>query len=228
MEPINKEENSRQSSWPLWTAIIVGLIFFGWIWGVASSAGWVGSFDRTVSRIAGHSPGAVATARFASKIGETKIMLILSIIIAIVFWLVKQRMAALFMVTAEILTLACNLLLKDTIRRARPAVQHLAAANGYSFPSGHSSSSMALFLALALLCTLLIKRRPWRIALFVILLIVPLIIGWSRITVRVHFPSDVFGGFLEGIFFTLAAYAFFRDRIRPQQKIQSKFNLREN
>lgn len=140
-------------------------------------------------------------------------MVIWTVLAAVIFWLCKQHMAACFVALAQILANGCNYWLKNTIRRARPTAKHLVVAHGFSFPSGHSCSSMTLFLCLALLCLLLIKRKPWRISLFIILLIIPLIIGWTRITLHVHFPSDVFGGYLEGIFFTSAVFAFFRQRI---------------
>jgi undecaprenyl-diphosphatase len=156
---------------------------------------------------------AISFAQHVTVIANTKLMVIWTVLAAVIFWLCKQHMAACFVALAQILANGCNYWLKNTIRRARPTAKHLVVAHGFSFPSGHSCSSMTLFLCLALLCLLLIKRKPWRISLFIILLIIPLIIGWTRITLHVHFPSDVFGGYLEGIFFTSAVFAFFRQRI---------------
>jgi undecaprenyl-diphosphatase len=211
-----KDNIKRETSCPLWIAIIVGIIFLGWIYAVANSAGWIHSFDQAlISTLASKNASAISFAQHFTVLANTKVMVVLTTLAAIIFWLCKQHNAAYLIASAQILTSGCNL--KNTIRRARPTVKHLVSAHGFSFPSGHSCASMALFLSLALVCLLLIKRKPLCICLFILLLIIPLIIGWTRITLHVHFPSDVCGGFLEAIFFTTAAYAFFSNRILQEQ-----------
>lgn len=213
-----KDKINRNVSWPLWTALIIGIIFLGWIVAVTTSANWIHDFDQTlISLLASKNATAISFAKHITVIANTKAMVVWTILAAIIFWLCKQHMAACFVALAQILANGCNYWLKNTIRRARPTVKHLVVANGFSFPSGHSCSSMTLFLSLALIAWLLIRHKPWRISLLIVLLIIPLVIGWTRITLHVHFPSDVLGGYLEGIFFTCAAFAFFRDRILQEQ-----------
>lgn len=87
-----------------------------------------------------------------------------------------------------------NEIIKPLVARPRPFHQAelellLGPPGGYSFPSGHTSSSFATATAIFLK-----DKRLGTAAL-----IVAALIGFSRLYFCVHFPSDVFFGLLEGI-----------------------------
>ena len=65
----------------------------------------------------------------------------------------------------------------------------------YSFPSGHTTS-VYMFAGLLIFT---ITTNVWRF----VLILIPLIVGISRIMVGAHWPIDVFGGIISGL---LAAY----------------------
>ena len=87
--------------------------------------------------------------------------------------------------------------LKEIIRRARPdGLIPALAQPGFSFPSGHATASMVLY---GFLAFLLCREYPHRRKLVVLItLITILIIGFSRLYLGVHFPSDVIGGYALG------------------------------
>lgn len=88
-----------------------------------------------------------------------------------------------------------NLILKELIQRPRPDGFRLISETGYSFPSGHSMVSMALFGIIIWLIWRYHKHDIFRIlwcALFAVLI---LAIGISRIYLGVHYASDVLAGF---------------------------------
>lgn len=66
----------------------------------------------------------------------------------------------------------------------------------------------ALFGVLIILTILLVKNKFWKTLLIIIWTLFPLLIGYTRIFVHVHYPSDVFGGWIEGITFVLLGYSF--------------------
>jgi undecaprenyl-diphosphatase len=66
-----------------------------------------------------------------------------------------------FVLLARYGALATETLLKDTVRRPRPVLEHaFATASNSSFPSGHATGSAAVFVGLAVL--LLAQRRTAR------------------------------------------------------------------
>ena len=66
------------------------------------------------------------------------------------------------------------------------------AAQGYSFPSGHSSSAVSVYGSLAA------HEKRSRL-LWVLAFLLPLLVGFSRVVVGAHYPTDVLCGWLLGI-----------------------------
>ncbi len=90
---------------------------------------------------------------------------------------------------------------KEVVERPRPPWPHLVAATGYSFPSGHTTTSTVTYGLLAVVAWR--SRLPVvarRVAVFAGVLL-PFLVGLSRIALGVHYPSDVLGGWLAGIAF---------------------------
>ena len=74
------------------------------------------------------------------------------------------------------------------------------AAQGYSFPSGHSSGSVANFTSIGVFL-----KKKWAT---VIAVLIPLLVGVSRFCVGVHFPTDVLFGWGLGLFVILVVPYF--------------------
>lgn len=119
--------------------------------------------------------------------------------IILLFALKNKKNKILMMSNLVIITLL-NQLLKCVFRRLRP-INGIISESGYSFPSGHSMVSMAFY---GFLIYLLYKSNFKYKNIFIGLLIVLiLLIGISRIYLGVHYPTDVFGGFLLSISYLL-------------------------
>lgn len=99
----------------------------------------------------------------------------------------------------------CNLILKPLVARTRPyeintAIELLVSKpTDYSFPSGHTAASFAVVLALYFMKA----KRLW-----IPSLILAILIACSRLYLYVHFPTDVLGGVLVGIFAGYVGYRF--------------------
>ena len=102
-----------------------------------------------------------------------------------------------------------NPMIKNVVLRLRPyfvkeynvkllrlidtsADQWDVAAQGYSFPSGHSSGAVTVYGSLA--CHE--RNRKW---LWVLAIVLPILVGFSRVFVGAHFPTDVLCGWVLGI-----------------------------
>ncbi|MBA3527862.1 MAG: phosphatase PAP2 family protein [Propionibacteriaceae bacterium] len=101
---------------------------------------------------------------------------------------------------------------KVIVQRARPVLDDpVSHSSGYSFPSGHAlnitvAASVMVFLLWPLLST--VGRRTAVASAAVVVLIV----GLDRIFLGVHFPSDVFAGFVLGLGITLSSWIGFIGR----------------
>lgn len=103
------------------------------------------------------------------------------------------------MSVTAILAVSIQSVLKTAIHRQRPDLSlHLIEQGGYSFPSGHSFSILIFYGLFIFLCRRSIKDK--RIANLVTILLSCLIflIGFSRIYLGVHYPTDVIGGWVLG------------------------------
>ncbi|MHB9145509.1 MAG: phosphatase PAP2 family protein [Symbiobacteriia bacterium] len=95
-------------------------------------------------------------------------------------------------------------ILKDIFRRPRPEVLRLAEAAGYSFPSGHSTVSFAFYGFLSFLLWQIARynrpapSRRGLVAASAVASLLVLLIGWSRVYLGVHYPTDVIAGFATG------------------------------
>ena len=95
-----------------------------------------------------------------------------------------------------ILITLLNQTLKFVIQRPRPTQYRIVDASGYSFPSGHSMVSMAFYGFLIYLIYRYLKNKYLKTILILILSVVIVLIGISRIYLGVHYTSDVCAGFL--------------------------------
>jgi undecaprenyl-diphosphatase len=89
--------------------------------------------------------------------------------------------------------------LKWLYARTRPdIVEHLVGVHSASFPSGHAMNSAVAFLTLAVLLARTRTERRVRIYLIGVAIALTLTVGFSRIYLGVHWPSDVMAGWTVG------------------------------
>ncbi len=91
------------------------------------------------------------------------------------------------------------LIVQQIIRRDRPPIDQSKIKMWWrtpSFPSAHSAGSMAFAVAIA---TVLLPYGLNGIIFGVVMIILALFIGFSRIVVGVHYLTDVLAGFLFGL-----------------------------
>lgn len=86
-----------------------------------------------------------------------------------------------------------NLILKLLFERARPDLwQQLVVETSFSFPSGHAMASAAL----ACCVIAVFWRTKYRIPVAVAAVLYTIVVGFSRLYLGVHYPTDVIGGWL--------------------------------
>ena len=190
-------------------ATIFLILYAAWAILVASENQFIHEFDRTVINIiCNNNPILIKFATVFTNLGNTNVIMVETILLVIVLALFKKFAYAFFTAGTMIAANGYNWIIKHAIARHRPFTHHLVAAHGYSFPSGHSVGSATLFGILIVLTILLIKNKAAKTVLCIVWASFPILIGYTRIFSHVHYPSDVVGGFLEGIAFLLIGYSF--------------------
>jgi undecaprenyl-diphosphatase len=131
--------------------------------------------------------------------------------------LLKRRTADVALVLAAGLgSSAITNLVKVLVERPRPGVvAHLASTSTWGFPSGHSCSSAAVYMALALVLSA--ERRHRRIAMAVAALLA-IAVAFSRVYLGVHYPSDVVAGLALGWLWVTAVFVVARRSARQAER----------
>ena len=95
--------------------------------------------------------------------------------------------------------------LKLIFVRARPdLVPHLVSVDSASFPSAHAMNSAVTFLTLGVLLSRSQKDRRMKAYLLGAALVLTLIVGFSRVYLGVHWPTDVVAGWAVGAAWAIA------------------------
>lgn len=134
-----------------------------------------------------------------THLGDSAVLTALTALVAALLWWRGQRLLATGWLAALAGNGALTRILKALFERARPEHLHhgVAQADGYSFPSGHSSASMVAYTLLAYLATRLLPER-WHVPCAVLAGMLVFTTGWSRMVLQVHYASDVLAGWLLG------------------------------
>jgi undecaprenyl-diphosphatase len=122
------------------------------------------------------------------------------------FW--PQRRPAVFLIVATLGGETIDQALKVFFHRTRPeAFFGLAQPETYSFPSGHSMASCCFYGAAAALLGTRIHSRAARAALWAGAAVLVAAIGFSRVYLGFHYPTDVLGGYTAGLAWLAALWA---------------------
>lgn len=148
------------------------------------------------------SPAAVRGATAVTWLGTGWVVAIVCAVAAGVLWRkgVAPVLAAAPAVSA-ILAVVTATVAKQVFGRPRPPVGlHLVIATEPAFPSGHATNSTAVYVTIALVVAGAVLRR-WaaRVAVVGLGLAIAVMVGLSRLTLGVHWPSDVVAGWALGL-----------------------------
>ena len=134
-----------------------------------------------------------------TALGGTTNLTLISVL-AIAFLLLLGRFRhAIYMAAATGGGSIFGKVLKLHFARERPeVVPHLIEVHSLSFPSGHALNSAIVYLTLAVLVARELDQRRMRIFVVGAASLLVLLIGFTRLYLGVHFPSDVLAGWMLG------------------------------
>jgi undecaprenyl-diphosphatase len=135
-----------------------------------------------------------------SMVGGAPVLPILVALIGIACAIRRRWRIAAFAVFVLVVESATYRVASLVIPRDRPHVQRLEDLPAdASFPSGHTAASLAVYCGLVLLLTSAFPRRGWRIAAWVVAVLLPVFVASSRVYRGMHHPLDIGAGALIGI-----------------------------
>lgn len=115
-----------------------------------------------------------------------------------------------------------NLLLKELFERQRPNLEQLVYEDSFSFPSGHAMVTATLFTFLIYASYRYIANKRVKAVVMGILTIIMLLVGISRIYLRVHYFSDILAGWtLGGMVTLITIYSIHKVEEKKQKRITS-------
>lgn len=143
--------------------------------------------------------------RDVTALGSGTVMGLFSVAFVGYLLLTHRPGAALLVVAAVLGGWLLNDTLKQVFDRPRPTiVPHLMSASNLGFPSGHSTIAAVFYPTIAGLTGRLVEKRRLRFYLMTLAILGSLLIGFSRVYLGVHYPSDVLGGLAVGFAWALA------------------------
>lgn len=151
--------------------------------------------------------------------GVIGLVTVLLITIGVTIFFKKKKYGIMITLNLMVSTFT-YLILKNIFQRPRPPVaERLVEERGFSFPSGHATNNMAFYVLAIYLVYRNIKNRKIRNSIIVILSIMPILIGFSRIYLRVHYPSDVVAGFCLGLVCVISFITLVYPKLEKENKI---------
>jgi len=127
------------------------------------------------------------------------------LLIGIFIFHIKHYRYSLMIIAVSVTSTAVLFLLKTILQRQRPLVPLISKVHGYSFPSGHTFSSLVFYGMLAYIAYKTIGNKYLKWLCIVLLFAFSFLIGFSRVYLKLHYASDVLAGFCLGIIWLLLA-----------------------
>lgn len=141
----------------------------------------------------------------ASAIGESYVLLPLAAVFVFAFWRSGHKNRAILFTIATTGALLIDEALKLAFRRARPQpFFDYPLPRSYSFPSGHALFSVVFFGTLAALISPGLRARWKKTILWAAAAVLAAVIGFSRVYLGVHYPTDVIAGYTAALVWVLA------------------------
>jgi membrane-associated phospholipid phosphatase len=163
---------------------------------------------------------------FVTRVGSAWTAFPVLSAIAFLLWQRKRWRSLAYVVITALGNVAINRTAKEIMHRIRPQLWESKAPEfDYSFPSGHAMTSMTLVAILLVLNW----HHPRRWLILAMGSLYLLLIGWTRLYLGVHFPSDILAGWMVALAWSIGVSLIIKPnlhRVPPSNsKIQPETSL---
>lgn len=149
------------------------------------------------------SPAMTRFMRYISLLGSDEYLMVVPALVVLIFAYYRGlRWHSLRVLLISFISSILNQLLKLFFERPRPSFAMLDAT-GLSFPSGHAMIGGVFHGLLIYIVWTTVKNRRLRWLLSGLLTLIVLLVGFSRIYLKVHYATDVVAGYTMGLIWLL-------------------------
>jgi undecaprenyl-diphosphatase len=147
--------------------------------------------------------------RILTALGYYWFVLLLLVVIVAFFYQRGWRLSAILLLVSTAGSAVLTTVLKSVFQRARPELFDSGyQASFYSFPSGHATVAVGLYGMLTVVLAYRLRGTArWVVAVSGILVV--LLIGFSRLYLGVHYPTDVVAGYLAALLWLVCVGAVY-------------------
>ncbi|MBH8576137.1 phosphatase PAP2 family protein [Nostocaceae cyanobacterium CENA369] len=138
--------------------------------------------------------------------------------IALILLFQKRWRTLAYLLTTSIGSSIINRTAKEFMHRVRPNLWESSAPEfDFAFPSGHAMTSMTLVVILLVLTW----ASPWRWLLLAFGSLYVVAVGWCRLYLGVHFPSDILAGWMVALAWTIGVSLIIKPYVTKSIPISS-------
>jgi undecaprenyl-diphosphatase len=146
-------------------------------------------------------------ARDVTGLGGVAVLSLVTGAVVGFLWLREKYGAMWLVLVATVGGLVISSLLKHVYERPRPGVvPHLSQVYTTSFPSGHSMLSATVYLTLGTLLASFVRQRRIKFYFVSVAMALTFLVGISRVSMGVHYPTDVLAGWAAGLSWALVCW----------------------
>lgn len=201
----------------LWLALAASLWSF-LILASEISEGETGTLDKKLIllvRVPGHPNQPIGpiwlndAMRDVTALGGFVFLVLLTAVFILALIFHRRRREAAVLAFTALASQASIEILKALYDRPRPDFMSINAYTA-SFPSGHTAESSTIYLTAATIVATLETRKDTKTLAYAVAGFVTLAVGFSRVYLGMHWPTDVLGGWVLGAVWALLAWIALR------------------
>ena len=197
---------------------VTALFVFGWL-AEEMLDGDTRQFDEFV-RAAVHqlaTPGLTRLMQVFSSLGSVAAVTSMCLTAVCVFLYFRRTRTAAMLAITMLGVAALDVALKHAFHRPRPVAFFGATPSSYSFPSGHALGSLCFYGILAAILAARARGGGAKFCVWMAAVVLVGMIGFSRIYLGMHYPSDVIAGYCAAVVW-VGAVGFLERTLRTEER----------
>ena len=197
-------------------AVIIFLIIL-----ISVSSENIVNFDNNIYYIVKsfQNEGLTNLLRIITNFGGIVSLFFITIFVSMLLFYYNKRKYALMLVISMLVSSTTYIILKGIVKRPRPIeTEMLIPEFGYSFPSGHTTNNTVFYGIMIYIIYKNVESKTLRNVLIALCNLMIIIISFSRIYLRVHYPSDVFAGLCLGIVLVIILIKIATNKIKSFER----------